>query len=398
MPWNTDNRDLHGSAGRIKSTDRLSLIASALFALVWNGISWTVIFMAGSKIMRDSSPAKWVVLVFPVVGVLLLGVAGYSFLKWLKFGNAILDLASVPVPVGGALEGTIKLGRLLRCPAGIAVQLGCVRRIRNCSGKNSSTQEMLLFESEQQLPDPGNTDAIPILFAIPADAPETAVANPANQVLWRLTAKAKLPGIDLAETFVVPVFRTALTPVQVAAAQRARTAAAAELAHYQQPATSRIRVQLVAGGTEFYFPAARNPGPAAGLTMFAVIWIGTIFVQTHFKLPVVFPIVTGLVGCGLVVAVANLWFGTTRVIATPAGITLTKRLTGIPRHRTIARSDIATITVKPGMTAGTTVYHDIKIRLNSGTEITAGSSIRDYEEAGWLASEMARGAAVTGRP
>lgn len=119
--------------------------------------------------------------------------------------------------------------------------------------------------------------------------------------------------------------------------------------------------------------------------------------MVHFGAPVILLPVFGLFGAILLVIVANLWLGTTRAIATKTGFTITKRLAGIPRRRTVAGSEIDAIIVKPGMTAGTTVYHDIKIRLNSGTEITAGSSIRDYQEAKWLAGEMARSAAVTYR-
>lgn len=384
--------------GRIKSSDRQAFIFLSLFALIWNVISWTAICAARTKLMRESVPAKCLILIFPAAGIVLLGAAVYCFLKWLKFGNAFFEMTSAPVAVGGALAGTIKLGRLLRFPAGIAVRWCCVRRITTGTGKSSSTRETILFECEHQLPDPGNTDAIPVLFAIPADAPATDVANPANQVLWRLTAKAALPGVNLSETFAVPVSRTALTPAQVAAAQRAGAAEATELAHYERPATSRIRVQTIAAGTEFYFPAARNPGAAAGATVFTVILIGAFFTEVHFKIPVVFPVVTGLIGIGLLVALANLWLGTTRVVVTKRDLTVTRRLAGIPRCRTIAGGEVSAISVKPGMTAGTTVYHDIKICLNTGTEISAGNSIRDCEEARWLAGEMARCATVTYRP
>ena len=384
--------------GRIKSSDRQAFIFLLLFALVWNGISWTTIFVARTKLLRESVPAKCLILIFPAAGVVLLGAAVYCLLKWVKFGNAFFEVPGGSGAVGGALEGSIKLGRLLRFPAGVAVRWCCVRRITTGTGKSSSTRETILFESEHHLPDPGNTDAIPVLFAIPADAPATDVANPANQVLWRLTAKAALPGIDLAETFGVPVYNVALTPAQAAAAQRARAAEATELAHYERPAVSRIQVQAGAAGTEFYFPAARNPGVATSLTVFNMILVGTIFYTLRFGAPVFVSIVISLVGIAVLIAVANLWLGTTRVVATKVDLTVTRRLAGLPRCRTIAGSEVAAITVKPGMTAGTTVYHDIKICLNSGTEISAGNSIRDYAEARWLAGEMARGAAVTYRP
>ena len=395
VPW--QNRK-DWATGRIESTDRRNFVMTCVFAAIWNAFSWTVIFVTWHDVTQTNSPAKWIILLFPAVGVGLLGAAIYSWLKWLKFGNAVFEMANVPGAVGGALEGTIKLGRFLRFPTGVKVRLCCVRQITTGSGKNRSTREMILWESERHLPDTGGTDTIPVLFAISVDAKETNGANPDDQILWRLTAKAELPGVDLSETFVVPVCNVTPTPAQAAVVQRARAAEAEGLAHYERPASSRIRIQTVATGTEFYFPAARNPGTAANLTVFTLVLIGAIFGQVHFQVPVIFPILTGLVGVGLLIAVVNLWFGTTCVVATKAEFTITKRLAGIPRCRVVAGSEIDAVIVKQGMTAGTVIYHDIKIRLNSGQEITAGGSIRDYQEARWLAGEMARHASVTYRP
>jgi len=394
VPWQS-RKDW--ADGRIKSADRQSFVVISLFAVFCNAISWAVLIVNWSEVMRAKGPGKWIEFLFPAVGVGLLSAAVYCLLKWLKFGRAVFEMASVPGAVGGALEGTIKLGRFLRFPEGVTVRLRCVRQVTTGSGDSRHTQETILWESERHVPDAGGADSIPVLFAIPADAEETDGTNPSDEVLWRLSAKAKLPGIDLSETFAVPVYKVAQAPAQIAAAQRARAVETTELAHYERPATSRIRIRTVADGTEFYFPAARNPGAATGLTVFTLIWLGAIFCMVHFKAPVLFAMVFGLFGVILLVIVASLWLGTTRIVAAKTGITVAKRLAGIPRYRAIAIGEIAAITLKQGMTAGTTVYHDIKICLNSKEEITAGSSIHDYEEARWLASEMARCAAVTYR-
>ena len=382
------------AAGRIRSTDRRNCILTGVFAVIWNAFSWTALLVAWPQMAHQNSPAKWLMLLFPAVGVGLFGAAVYSGLKWLKFGSAFFEMTSVPGVVGGALEGTIKWGRFLRFPTGVTVRLCCLRQITTGAGEHRSTRTQILWESEHPRPDDGGAAAIPVLVAIPADAPETNNANPADQILWQLSASAKLSGVDFAETFIVPVFKLAQTPAQVATAQRARAAELTAVAHYERPATSRIRISNVSSGTEFYFPAARNPGAAAGLTLFTLVWTGMVFAIVYFKAPLLFMLVFGAVGFCLLVAVMNLWLGTARVVASRTGLTITKRLAGIPRYRTVARSAIATIAAKPGMTAGKTVYHDIKIHLTSGSEITAAGSIRDFAEARWLAGEMARCAAV----
>ncbi|MEI8315932.1 MAG: DUF3592 domain-containing protein, partial [Verrucomicrobiota bacterium] len=82
--------------GRIKNTDRRNFVMTVVFAVIWNAFSWTMLLVAWREIARTNSPAKWIILLFPAVGVGLLGAAIYSWLKWLKFGNAIFEMASVP--------------------------------------------------------------------------------------------------------------------------------------------------------------------------------------------------------------------------------------------------------------------------------------------------------------
>jgi hypothetical protein len=45
-------------------------------------------------------------------------------------------------------------------------------------------------------------------FQIPSDCEPSDERNPNDRTLWRLTASAKVPGIDYSATFEVPVFKT----------------------------------------------------------------------------------------------------------------------------------------------------------------------------------------------
>ena len=58
---------------------------------------------------------------------------------------------------------------------------------------------------------------------------------------------------------------------------------------------SKIQVNdLPDGGREFIFPAARNVGPAAGLTFFWLIWTGIIVLLVWKHAPLLFPLVFGV--------------------------------------------------------------------------------------------------------
>ena len=86
-------------------------------------------------------------------------------------------------------------------------------------------------------------------------------------------------------------------------------------ADYRQPAGSRILVSRTRRGTEIYFPRARNPGMAASLTVFTLIWAAAIWATIAFDAPVIFPIVFGAFGVLLLFLVIDQWIGVARVTA-----------------------------------------------------------------------------------
>jgi hypothetical protein len=93
------------------------------------------------------------------------------------------------------------------------VALRCMRKTVVGSGKNRRIVETVVWEHEERIPPekgssaPGRTD-IPVLVHLPAGSVPSDVDPSDNQVLWRLTAKAKAPGVDFSTGFEVPVFAT----------------------------------------------------------------------------------------------------------------------------------------------------------------------------------------------
>src|SRR5206468_6382901 len=57
----------------------------------------------------------------------------------------------------------------------------------------------------------GQSSYIPVEFNIPYDAKETDTRNADDQIIWKLTTKSKMPGLDFIAVFMLPVFRTALS-------------------------------------------------------------------------------------------------------------------------------------------------------------------------------------------
>lgn len=262
------------------------------------------------------------------------------------------------------------------------------------SGKNTSTSESILWQEERLVPgEPSRTAAatethIPVAFRLPADAAACDDTDSNNRVLWRLRLSASVPGVDYAAQFEVPIFRTSASDQPLSADEERVTQDLLAGAVYQQPADSRIVITSNRRGTEVMFPAARNPGAATSLTFFLLLWLGCIGLQVYFRAPLVFPIVTGLVGLLIFIGVLDLWLAVSRVTVDAGTLTWATGYLFPGRERTLEGSEIADVVASIGMQAGTTVYYDVAVVRKNGKKIKVGHSVRDKREAEWLAGTI----------
>ena len=238
-------------------------------------------------------------------------------LRYRKYGVSRFELSTIPGVIGHRLAGRVRATLDLQPAEGFRVALTCLRRITTRSGKSSSTSETILWQDERRVQGEQSRDYtgmginIPVSFALPPDAVASDASNPSNRVLWRLEISASLPGVDYDSTFEVPVFRTAASEQPASAEERAGSETS--LAAFHQAASSRIAVTTRGGRTEILFPAARNLGAAAGLTVFTLIWWGTVGIQLYLHAPIIFPIVTAAFGLLLLVGAFDLWLKVSRV-------------------------------------------------------------------------------------
>jgi len=179
------------------------------FALGWtlvsSGIAATVLSQG------DGLGGFFFVLIFPAVGLLLVGVGINMMLRRRRFGIPVLELATLPGVPGETFAGMVRTTGTIDPVGGFRVRLHCLRRTVSGSGKNRRTDETTLWEHEEVMP--GATRradgiAIPVAIPLPADARETDESDSSNQVLWRLEVGAAVTGIDFKAQFEVPVFRT----------------------------------------------------------------------------------------------------------------------------------------------------------------------------------------------
>jgi hypothetical protein len=276
---------------------------------------------------------------------------------------------------------------LVRPDDAFHVTLTCINRITTGSGKGRSTRENILWQEERpirRVHQVGRATAVPIAFRLPRDVRPSDTSEHEDQVIWRLEVRAELPGVDYHATFDVPVFRTPESDIPLPPGEEEIFGGRVE--DYRQPPDSRIVVRKHRRRTEIYFAPARNPGVAAGLTFFFIIWTGITIALPRFGAPIIFPIVFGLFAVLLFFAVFQAWLGSTRVILTPDEAHVSYG--PLPRTRRVQVDDIDDVTLRIGMQAGNRPYYDIQIVKRDGKKLYSGRSIKDKQEAEWLAEQM----------
>jgi hypothetical protein len=326
------------------------------------------------------------------LGVGLLIWAIRTTLRYRKYGMSRLELSTIPGTIGRSLTGTVRVGTSLQSESGFDVRLTCIHRVTTRSGKNSSVQERILWQEQTQAQgqssrDPsGMSTRIPIAFVIPADAQPSEGRNSRDQIVWRLEVSASVPGVDYAATFEVPVFRTPESNLPMTESEaRLAGAQAAAVAEYKQSPESKIVVIRNRRGTEIVFPAARNPGVAAGTTVFMLLWGAMVVALVRYDAPVLFPIVFGLLELLLIMGALQFWFGVSRVTADRDMLVVAQGYFYPGRERTIPTAEISEVSIKVGMQAGSRPYYDLTVVLKNDKQVTAGRALRDKREAEWLA-------------
>jgi hypothetical protein len=382
--WRTD-----WAAGRIEDGGRGTMWAAWLFAGFWNLVSLPGAFFAVRSALQGGERAGWVALLFPLVGVGLLVWAVQATLRYRRYGVSVAELRTVPGAVGRSLAGVVRTTALVQPTEGFRVRLVCLRRVTRGSGKNRSTSETILWEEERQVRgEPartahGMTTAVPFAFAIPGEATPCDSSTPRDRVLWRLDVSASVPGVDYASSFEVPVFRASTGELPLS-----EPVPPLLPEDYRQSPTSRIRVTSNRRGTEVHFPAARNPGAAAGATLFFVIWAGAVGLMLGLGAPALLIAVFVLVGLLVLWAALELWLRVTRVTAGADGVVLGKGWLAPARERRFAPGEVTGVRTRIGMQAGGSAYYDLLLVRRDGTTVTAAHAIREKREAEWLAAML----------
>jgi hypothetical protein len=399
------------AASRAESRNRNVAYGLWAAAIFWNAISLTVAATTMPALWRASDPKAFFPLIFVVVGVILAGLATRATIRRKRFGQTYFEFASLPFSPGRELKGAIHLRLDTDARHGVDLSLSCVRRVVVGSGKNRSTNESVLWQANKNVPRelliPGPTgDAvIPVDFGIPSDAYESNSDRPDDQVVWVLHAQADVPGVDYSDDFEVPVFRRIPQPGSASEptgsfqnktqgsddAQPATVPPAFQTDASDVPAPTHPKVVVSVGvtGTEFYFPAFRNPTRTVLTIFFTAVWTGLIYLIGHSKAPSLFAIVFGFFDLVLIYAVIQSTTGTFHIEVGNAKLILRRAVLGIASAREVPFSNIAQIlAVCPVVGQGTKPFYSLRLLTKDGKKLTIADAIDDRQEARWIVAQL----------
>jgi hypothetical protein len=371
--------------GKVISSNRMAMMFSLAFAAFWNVISAPLLFILPGEVIGKGNWLALIGMLFPIVGLGLIAWAIYSVLRWRKFGQSVFQMASVPGVIGGQLAGVVRTSAKVLPEDGFQIALSCINKVTTGSGKNRSTSEHILWQDDQVVGrdllqnDPDHT-AIPVLFAIPYECRPTDETLSDNQTIWRLAAKAKVPGVDYSTAFDVPVFKTAESNANF-------VADASLMAEYTVPPNPErdlheagvVREPSPSGeGCKFTFPMGRNLGSTLGISAFWLIWSGAVVLMIYLDAGIFFPVVFGLFDALILLFVVDIWFYKSTVDVSPRGLSVTGGLLGLGKTRWVDASDVAKIEPAQGMQSGQTAFYNIVVTCGAGKQITIGKRLASH--------------------
>jgi hypothetical protein len=402
------------AAGRVDTSVQRAVFFLWVFVFFFDAMSLVALWVV-CRHMRYGNPAAWLGLIFPLMGLAVLWFAGQTTRVWRRFGRASLAPTVLPVAPGGVLTGELRVPAPLRPEHAFYLRLSCVRRTTAPRGKQQVTTERILWQDEKWLrPNLPQTEAgatrLPVFFQLPSGLPESTV-NSRDGVQWRLEASAKVSGPDFHGTFEVPVFKPVATPSATAAPDAVPSVSASApplapaivsetvpdpalpwqltLDEVRQQIHSRIQVTDPPTGREILFPAGRNPGFALGASAVWLVWTVVIVLMVFWRAPMLFPLVFAALDVLMSLFLLDLWLRRSRVIVTPAQLTLQTSWLTYQKQTVLAAAEVASLKTDIGATAGHTAYYDLKIRTRDGREFIAAKFLTHKPEADWLIRQIA---------
>src|SRR6185369_8859696 len=120
--------------------------------------------------LHKGNYAALAVLLFPLAGLGMLIAFVVVWRSQRRFKNCFFEPAQIPTPLGGSLDGVIRIGRRLQLEHELHLKISCVRRVQAGKETNEFTlwQNETIYSAQANLPDdPAGGTGIPVHFKLP---------------------------------------------------------------------------------------------------------------------------------------------------------------------------------------------------------------------------------------
>jgi hypothetical protein len=402
------------AASRVESNNKKSAIGWWVAAILVNMLSLPVSLFAISQGMTTPDPKLIVPAAFEAVGLIVLFAAVRATIRFERFGHTYFEMASLPFSPGSRVAGAIHVQLNPDAARGVDLSLQCIRRVVIGSGKDSSVQQIPLWEGSKNLSaaslnrDPVGT-LIPVEFTLPADAFQTSHDNQHDQVLWTLKVKADVPGVNYSDEFELPVFRTSSSSPaastvastfagapQIASFAQTTTTPSELSAEVSEPSRHRVVVTESPDGLQFQFPAGRNVARTV-LVVSLLIAISALFfemLRIQPEPPMFAFGIVGLLEFFLILAAIRSALSATRIVAGNGAISWRRSVLGMGKSQQMQISDVDAILASTSIQQGSSTLYSVILKSKSGKKFTLVDDIESRQEARWIVGQIEKRAGL----
>jgi len=406
-----ENLDWHTRKGWekpvIRSQVRSDLFMHWSFAILFNAVSWPVMFSALPDELHNGNYMALFILLFPLVAMFLLYKAVLSTLQYHRFGKVLFEMDPYPGAIGGHVGGKVRVTQLAYNTASapssqLSVRLECVYSYMSDSGKNRSRKETIKWAEEGQprVESAGKGVVLAFRFDVPDTLPEADIKQKDAYHYWRLTVKAVIQGVDLYRQYNIPVFKTgeesryirhdiSAQVVEHKAQHSEATRNSIALGDFDLPGLSRsMRTSTQGDDLMMVFPMFRNKT----LTFLVSIFAGGFGFVSYSMIEMaveqggwglmmaLFSLPFFLVALIASIAMIYLLFNNLRVDITSGTVTVLRRLLFIPiLQRQLNVSDISHLSVKRSGSTGQGVdkieHYKLQLHDKSGKSLTLAEDL-----------------------
>lgn len=360
----------------IRSQARTATRLAWFLAIVWNAVSMpAAVFVLPQEVAKGNMVA-WLILIFPLIGMLLLYHAVRRTLEWRRFGDVVLILDPATAAVGQHIAGYVELRLPFRPDYRFTASLSCIHVYRRRSGNETRTEHKLLWQDQQaaRLETGMRGTRVRFEFAPPMGLPASSPPQDDHHV-WTLKIHGDLPGVDFDRSFDIPVVESGVAAASVAPAVRTVTPLSIP--------ESIVRIRPERDGILLHYPVFRHLGMALVLLLAGGMFAGGgVFVAIKedargAELPLV--IILSAVGGFIALAGIYQMVNSLTVRASRAGVDVVRRVFGLARHHHVSVDEIASLDKRIGMQGSRggemRAYYDVRLITRSGKRVKVGDGL-----------------------